>query len=349
MKTRSLRVIVPAIAALALVTAFVVHFLTRSGGVPALRVTGIIDGTEANLSSKVSGRISEIRCREGDRILAGQRVISLESGDVRASVDQAIAGVERARADLKAAEAAVGGSVVNIRSAEADRKSAAADAEKARAQMAESKREAERRRELYGKNLISRESFDQMAAASDADAASYDSAKEKVSAAESREEYAVSQRTAAESRRNSARAALGEASANLAFYRSRLNDTIIATPVTGTVIFKAHEKGETVSPGTAILTVVDLSSLYARIDVDETKIGRVILDGAAFVTVDGVPGKVFKGKVSEIGRYAEFATQRDVIRGREDIKTFRVKVAVEDPSGILKPGMTVEVAIPGKR
>jgi hypothetical protein len=58
---------------------------------------------------------------------------------------------------------------------------------------------------------------------------------------------------------------------------------------------------------------------------------------------------VFKGKVSELGRYAEFATQRDVTRGRQDIKTFRVKINIEDSAGLLKPGMTVEVEIPQKK
>jgi HlyD family secretion protein len=103
-----------------------------------------------------------------------------------------------------------------------------------------------------------------------------------------------------------------------------------------------------ISPGMAVLTIVDLNSLYARVDIDETKIGRVILNGKAFVRVGGVSGKAFEGRISEIGRSGEFATQRDVVRGREDIKTFRVKVRVDDPTGILKPGMTVDVEIPGK-
>jgi len=60
-------------------------------------------------------------------------------------------------------------------------------------------------------------------------------------------------------------------------------------------------------------------------------------------------GKAFRGKVSEIGRYAEFATQRDVTRGRQDIKTFRVKIKIDDKEGILKPGMTVSVEIPKKK
>jgi HlyD family secretion protein len=123
---------------------------------------------------------------------------------------------------------------------------------------------------------------------------------------------------------------------------------MIKTPVSGTVIFKALEKGETVSPGVTILTIVDMGSLYIRVDIEETLIGSVALDSESFVRAEGIPDKVFKGRVSEIGRYAEFATQRDVTRGRQDIKTFRVKIKVTDTGGLLKPGMTVEVEIPKK-
>jgi HlyD family secretion protein len=93
---------------------------------------------------------------------------------------------------------------------------------------------------------------------------------------------------------------------------------------------------------------VDTDNLYLRVDVEETLIGVVVLGGKAFITADGIPHKVFEGKVSEIGRYAEFATQRDVTRGRQDIKTFKIKIRLTDPQGVLKPGMTTEVKIPRK-
>lgn len=57
-------------------------------------------------------------------------------------------------------------------------------------------------------------------------------------------------------------------------------------------------------------------------------------------------GRTFGGRVVEINRYAQFATQTDVTRGRQDIKTFKVRIAVTDQSGYLKPGMTVGVDIP---
>ena len=347
MKRSAKRVIVPLSVVLAACAVITLVYLFRGKEVPALHVTGIIDGIEVNLSPKVAGRISWVRCQEGEMVQEGQAVIALESDDVKASLEQAIAGTERSRADLQVAEASIGTCKANVLGADAEMKSAAAEVEKSRVQMEQSKREADRRKELYDKNLIARESFDQMVAVYDANVAAYESSKEKINAARSKKDAALGQLNAAVGQLNSSRAMLKESEANIAFFRSKLKDMTITTPATGTVIFKAFEKGETVSPGVTILTVVDLNSLYARIDVDETRIGGVVLNGPAVVTVEGVPGRVFKGKVSEIGKYAGFATQRDVVRGREDIKTFRVKVRVDDPSGILKPGMTVDVEIPG--
>lgn len=348
MKTWTKRVIAPTVVIIAVFLAIGVSLLSRNGKPPVFHVTGIIDGIEVNLSSKVAGKISRIGCNEGDKVQAGQVVVTLESDDIKASVEQAMAGVERAKADVKVAESSIENGRANVLAAEAEVKGAAADLEKAGAQMGESRRQADRREDLYNRNLISKESRDQSVTEYAVNAAAYDSSKEKLNAARSRKNVAASQWNAAISQWNSSKARRKEAEANRAFFLSKRDDTSIAAPVTGTVIFKALETGEMVSPGGAVLTIVDLNSLYARVDIDETKIGRVILNGKAFVRVEGVPGKIFEGRISEIGRYGEFATQRDVVRGREDIKTFRVKVRVDDPSGMLKPGMTVDVEIPGK-
>jgi len=346
MKNLTRRVIAPIVVFIAVILAIGVFLLSRNRKPPDLHVTGIIDGVEVNLSSKVAGKISRIRFNEGDKVQAGQVVITLESDDSKASLEQAMAGVERAIADINVAEASIENARANLLTAEAEVKGAAADLEKANAQMEESKRQADRREDLYKKNLIAKESRDQSVTDYAVSVATYDSSKEKLNAARSRRMVAAGQLNAAISQWNSSKAMRKEAEANRAFFRSKLDDTSIVTPVTGTVIFKALETGEMVSPGATVLTIVDLDSLYARVDIDETKIGRVVLNDKAFVRVEGVPGKTFEGKISEIGRYGEFATQRDVVGGREDIKTFRVKVRVDDPSGVLKPGMTVDVEFP---
>ncbi len=159
-------------------------------------------------------------------------------------------------------------------------------------------------------------------------------------------ELAASQLNYSISQLASAKARVKESEAVLAYHKARLNDTTITTPISGTVVFKAMESGEMVSSGITILTVVDLNNLWVRTEIEETLIVRIKLGDKAIIKVESIPNRIFEGRVKEIGRHAEFATQRDVTRGRQDIKTFRVKIYLEDKGMILKPGMTVLVEIP---
>ncbi len=339
-------IIIPAIILLVVVTIIIIFYARREKRAETIHTTGIVDGVEANLSSKVSGRISEICCNEGDKIKEGQIVIKLESDDLMASVKQARAGVERAKAEVKVVEAAIENSKANIQSSEAEIKSSEADLEKARVQMEEAKRQMDRANALYKEEFMSKASLDLAVTNYDTSVAAYMSSKARLTASYSKRDSAIAQLNTSISELNSAKARLKESEANLLYNQAKFADTTIISPVSGTVVFKALEIGETVSPGMTILTIVDMENLYVRVDIEETLIGAVELNSEAIIRVDGLPARVFKGKVSEIGRYAEFATQRDVTRGRQDIKTFRVKIRLTSTDKVLKPGMTVEVEIP---
>ena len=342
------RIIIPAIILLIVVTILIVFHAQKGKRVEAIRTTGIIEGVEVNLSSKVSGRISEMCCSEGDKAEKGQIVIKLESDDLRASVQQASAGVERAKADVKVAESAIENSKTNIQGAEAEIKSTEADLENSNVQMKEAKRQLDRANALYQEEFMSKASLDQAVTNYDTSVAVYMSSKARLTASYSKRDSAIAQLNTSISELNSAKAKLKESEANLLYNQARFADTTITSPISGTIVFKSLEKGETVGPGMTILTIVDTGNLYARVDIDETLIDNVLLNSEAIIRTEGTPPKIFKGRVSEIGRYAEFATQKDVTHGRQDIKTFRVKIKFGDTGGALKPGMTVEVEIPRK-
>lgn len=314
----------------------------------AIGTTGVVEGTEVNLSSKVSGRISEFCCKEGDGVIAGNAVVRLESDDIRASVEQARAAVLRAKADVGAAEADIKNSGANIRSAEADIKSAEAEIERVRVQMEEALRQMHRSERLFSEGFISKSDMDLSMTSYESSKASYSAAEARLRASLSKKDAAASQLNSSKSLLSSAMARVKEAEAALSFQEARLRDTEITTPISGTVVFKGMETGEVVSPGVTILSIVDLEDLWVRIDLEETFIGRVKLGDEAVIQVGGMPERSFRGTVAEIGKEADFATQRDVARGRQDIKTFRVKIKTEDKTGTLKPGMTVNVEIPKK-
>ncbi len=343
MKRRSIffAIIIIAVAAL------LVFFFSRGGKSPGyITTSGIIEGIETNISTVVPGTISYICCSEGDAVRQGDVVLRLVNNDLRALVEQAKAGVEKAKADAMVLRSAIKSSKADIASAVADIKSSEADMKGALARMEEAKRQMDRASALYTRKVISKESLDTAMTNYKTAAANYKSSEARLAASYSRKNAADAQLKTAENRLDAAWAAVRQSEANLAYTRARLSYAIIKSPLSGTVVFKALEKGETVSPGMTVLTIVNLKNLYARIDLEETRIGDIKLNGPAAVRTEDIPGRVFKGKISEIGRYAGFATQRDVSRGRQDIKTFRVKVALEDPAGLLKPGMTVEVEIP---
>ena len=345
MKKRLLFVVV-ILAAAGLVA---IYFIAgRTANYASLRTTGIVEGVEVNIAATIPGRIVKECCREGDMVAQGAMVIELESDDIQASVAQSLAGAERAKADVLATESAIAGSKANIASAEAAIKNAEAVVARAQAQMDEAAREKERSQALFSRGIVAKQTLDTAVTNYDTAVANYQASKAGLTAAASGKEAASSQLSLAEDQRSSAQASLRQAEANVSYNQALLAKAMIASPISGVVVYRALETGETVVPGTTILTIVDMHSLYIRIDIEENLIGSIRLNGPAIIRADSAPNRVIQGKVIEIGREAEFATQKDVTRGRQDIKTFKVKISFDDSSGFLKPGMTVEVEMPKK-
>jgi RND family efflux transporter MFP subunit len=141
-----------------------------------------------------------------------------------------------------------------------------------------------------------------------------------------------------------ARATVAADKADVDLYTGQLADTVIRSPISGIVVNKALEVGEWVTPGTPILTVDDMSTIWARVDVEETELGSIRIGDPTQVALTTRPPQTYTGRVMAIGQEGQFATETDVRRGRQDIRTFYVKVRVLQAGADLKPGMTAEVS-----
>lgn len=139
------------------------------------------------------------------------------------------------------------------------------------------------------------------------------------------------------------RAAVKSAQATIRYYKDQLGDTQIRSPISGVVVSKNLQIGEWVNPGTPILTADDLSTIWARVDLEETQLGFIQVGSPAQVTLSTQPPIAIRGHVMAVGQEGQFATETDVRRGRQDIRTFYVKVRLLQAGGIAKPGMTAEV------
>ena len=131
--------------------------------------------------------------------------------------------------------------------------------------------------------------------------------------------------------------------------------TIAIAPFNGIVTNLPVREGETVVPGiqdtngSVLMTLADVSVLTAEVKVDETDIVNVALGQPADVTVDAIPGKVFKGHVTEVGdqallRSSGVATSQTT-SGQEEAKDFKVVITLDNPSSELKPGLSTTAKI----
>jgi len=119
----------------------------------------------------------------------------------------------------------------------------------------------------------------------------------------------------------------------------------LRAPIAGIVTALPVRVGENVQPGAPLLTLTNLDTVQLTLYVPETQIGRVKVEQRVRVTVDGLPGRTFEGKVHFIASQAEF-TPTTVQTKEERAKTvFMVKVRLANPDHVLKPGMPADAII----
>lgn len=138
----------------------------------------------------------------------------------------------------------------------------------------------------------------------------------------------------AEARMITSRTEVDNAYANLSNAQKHIADGSIISPVTGVVANKAVTVGQIVSPGTALLRVEQIDQIYVVVNVEQKDIAAAKLGANAAVTVDAYPSQVFTGTVAVINPVA----------GNES-RMFRVKIKVDNPGQLLKPGMFAQAIL----
>lgn len=292
---------------------------------------GFIDAPQAQVAAPVAGRVERILVREGDRVKRGQVLVRLDARERQAMLEQAQASLAQARQALHEADANLLAALPGVHGAGADQ---------ARAQAALDEAEA---------------NFTRVEALKKGDAASaqdLDSARARLMEAQATLQSLVAGKTGAERRvgaqeaaRQNARARVDVAQAAVHLAEVQLAEAEIVAPFDGLVVSRNLEEGEWAVPGTPVVTVEEEGRRWARLDVGEGDLRGLAVGLPATVTLPAVPGRTFQGKVIEVGAQGDFAVNRDVKRGRPDLRTFRVRVALLDATDAVRPGMTAEVRL----
>ena len=244
----------------------------------SLTVVGnLIGAATVEAVPKVSGRLEAVMVRLGDRVTRGQTLAKVEDREIQEQVKQAQASFEVGAA--------------TIRQRDADLKLAQTN--------------LDRSRNLFERQLIPKQTYDDMEARYQAAAAQVDLAK----------------------------AQYAQAQARLDELKINLGNTVISSPVSGFVASRALDPGAWVTPNSSFISVVDIVTVRLVANIIEKDLRRITIGMKANVEVDAFPGDQFVGRIAHVAPVLDPAT-----------RTAQIEVDIDNRQFRLKPGMYAKVS-----
>ena len=263
---------------------------------------------QVNVSAQTPGRVTRIAVEEGQRVKAGQFLLEIDPKQLEGQLQRGEASVAAAQSSLLGARTSV---------------------EQGRANLDLARQNLKRQEDLWKEGLTTKENLEK--------------AQNDVTIREADLRARTQDIETNEQR-------IKQEQAGLSTTRYNLNQIIITAPMDGLVTRRSIEEGETAVVGTmnnagsVLLTIADMSVIEAEVEVDETEIPTVSLNQEAKVTIDAVPDRTFKGRVTEIGN-SPIQTSTTQNTGQRQATTFKVVITLEEPVPDIRPGFTCTAEI----
>ena len=262
---------------------------------------------QVNVSANTTGRVTRVAVEEGQRVKAGQFLLEIDPKQLEGQMQRGEASVAAAQSSLQSARTQV---------------------EQGRANLDLARQNLKRQEDLWKEGLTTKENLEK--------------AQNDVTVREGDLRARTQDIETNEQR-------IKQEQASLSTTRYNLNQIIITAPMDGLVTRRSIEEGETAvlgtmnNAGSVLLTIADMSVIEAEVEVDETEIPTVALNQEAKVTIDAVPDRTFKGRVTEIGNSPiQTSTQSS---GQRQATTFKVVITLEEPVPDIRPGFTCTAEI----
>jgi len=345
-------------------------------GIPdsIVTVSGRIEGDDSAVAPKTSGRILEVRVREGDTVKAGDVIAILDDAQVRAREDAARAALAAAQASAKSAQDQIAVLQQQVQQNQLLEAQAKVDASgrisQAEADVAAAQSDLAQQQAAYGLALFDKDAYTKLAASgavserqgkqavatADQDAAAVAAAQRRLDASQGAlttaqanlsnegirqtQVLGVQKQIAQQDAQiASANASEQQARAQLAAAQDDRQDLTVTAPFNGTVLTRAAEPGEVVQAGTAIITLLDLTKVYLRGFVPEGEIGKVAVGQSAHIFLDSNPKQAINAYVSRIDPEATFTPENTYFRDDRVKQVVGLKLQLKEGFGFAKPGM----------
>jgi len=308
-----------------------VFFATQPVPDNVVLLSGRIEGDDSAVASKTTGRILEVRYREGDSVKEGDIIAILDDRQVHAREEQAAFALSQAEARTKSAK-----DQIAVLQAQQQQSEAELSQQEASHKIAVFDRDAYTR--LAQTGAVSERQGKQAEATAEQQGAAVAAAKRRVTTVQMQLAQQQAEIASANANTQMARAQLAEAQANR-------QDLIIRAPFSGTVATRTAEPGEVITPGTAVITLVDMNKVYLRGFVPEGQIGKVRSGQPARVYLDSNPTQPLDAYVSRIDPQATFTPENTYFREDRVKQVVGLRLQLKSGFGYAKPGMPADGAI----
>jgi len=305
-----------------------------------VNATGIVNAvTTVQVGTQVSGVIQKLLVDYNSPVTENEVIAQIDPAPLATKVAQARANVANAIAGVQVAQAATVNAKAAVDTAQANAESARANVEKSKVAVVDARRILDRNKEMARKSLIAQNDLDTSQATYDGAVAQLKASDAQLEAAAGQLKSALAQQRLAAAQEVAAAAQVDQTKAALQAAELDLEHTTIRAPVTGIVVSRSVDVGQTVAASlqapTLFLIAQDLTQMQVDTNVSEADIGRVQVGQTANFTVDAYPNATFTGQVTQV-RNAPITVQ--------NVVTYDAVVQVANPDLKLKPGMTANIS-----
>jgi HlyD family secretion protein len=367
------------LAALAAAGYLAYRFVFARPAIPPniVRLSGRIEGDDSAVAPKVTGRILEIRVREGDSVKAADVIAMLDDPQLRAREQQARESAAAAEAQLASAQQQIAVLNDQLKQTELQTNQATIDAEgrvtQAEAELAHAEaqlaqQEASLKLALYDRDAYTKLAADGAVSERQGKSAQTTAETQQALVAAARRQVESSQAAVNVAKANlanpqirfaqqaqirkqiaqqeavvaSSRADAARARAQLEEAQQNIHDLAVVAPFDGTIATRTAEPGEVIQAGTAIVTLIDLSKVYLRGFIPEGENGRLRAGQQARVFLDADPNKPLPAVLSRIDPQATFTPENTYFRDERVKQVVGVKLLLKAGIGYAKPGMPAD-------
>src|SRR5262245_12648160 len=366
------KIIIATVVLLALAGIVVVAVFSRRSDLPVVQTANVerrplleskvtsngqvVPFQKINLTAEVSGRVTGVFVKEGDKITKGTPLLRVDPTQLAASTSIQEAGLRAQQAEVQNQIASLNASENAINNAIAALNTAQADLERATAEQKNAEIEFKRKTELLEAGIDSRSSYDSARMRYDTFTASVNAAAARVKQSEIQVRDAKIRVQQSQAALNASKARVSQQQASLDRESDQLKKTTQYASINGVVVGPIIEVGTFAVANlqsTPLLLIADMSVINVEVWVDETDIANVAIGQKAKIKVDAlgeieIEGDVVEKAASAVNRSGQTIAQTTTQRSQE-AKDFKVVIKLvnmkDDVRERLKPGMSATAVI----